>query len=437
MEATALELVKTAIEAADPYKAVRSSLRLEGDEVVIQDRHFPVKGRIYVLAFGKAACGMAGAAFDVLGDRIAEAVIATKHGYASGCPHGDNVHVIEAGHPLLDENSLLAGKLGLELAQKIEKEDILLVLISGGGSAIFELPEDGITLKDLIETSDLLLRSGAKIHEINTVRKHISRVKGGKLAKHVKGTLVSLIISDVVGDNLEAIASGPTVKDPTTFSDAHAVLLRYGIWERLPVSVRRHIELGLKGEREETLKTDLPNVHNFIIGSVERSCTAVKEKAEKLGFNARILTTVMEGEAREVGTFLGCMIQEIHRRNRPFRKPAVLIMGGETTVNVGDAGGLGGPSQELALSAARKISGLEGTVLVAFDTDGTDGPTDAAGGIVDGSTYEKLKKAGIDVDEVLKNHDAYHALERVGALLRTGPTGTNVNSMVIAIIRGE
>ena len=429
-----LKLMKTAIEAADPYRAVKNSLKVDNGWLEVSGRKFPVRGRIYLLAFGKAACGMSRAAFDVLGGKIAEAVVATKHGYASGCP--PEVEVIEAGHPLPDENSLLAGRLGLELARKVREGDILLVMISGGGSAIFELPEEGITLDELIKTNDLLLRSGAKIHEINTVRKHISRVKGGKLAKQVKGTLVSLIISDVVGDNLEAIASGPTVKDPTTFQDAHEILTRYGLWDKLPGSVRQHIELGLRGEREETLKDDLPNVHNFIIGSVEKSCLAVKKKAEALGLETHILTTVMEGEAREVGTFLGCMIQEIHRSDRPFRKPAVLIMGGETTVSVGDAKGLGGPGQELALSVARKISGLNAAV-VAFDTDGTDGPTDAAGGLVDGSTVEKLEKAGVDVEEALRNHDAYHALEKAGALLKTGPTGTNVNSMVIGIVRGE
>ncbi|WP_461866723.1 glycerate kinase type-2 family protein [Thermococcus sp.] len=436
MRKLALELMKTAIEAADPYRAVKSSLKLDDGWLEVSGRKFPVRGRIYLLAFGKAACRMSRAAFDVLGGKIAEAVVATKHGYASGCPRNGRVRIIEAGHPLPDENSLQAGKLGLELAEKVGKDDILLVLISGGGSAILELPEVGITLDELIKTNDLLLRSGAKIHEINTVRKHISRVKGGKLAKHVEGTLISLIISDVVGDNLEAIASGPTVRDPTTFQDAHKILLHYGLWNKLPHSIREHIALGLEGKREETLKRDLLNVHNFIIGSVEKSCMAVKTKAEELGFNAHILTTVMEGEAREVGVFLGCMIQEIYHWERPFRKPTVLVMGGETTVSVGDAEGLGGPSQELALSAARKISGLKGTVLIAFDTDGTDGPTDAAGGLVDGTTLEKLENLGIDIDEVLRNHNAYHALEKVGALLKTGPTGTNVNSMVIAIIRG-
>ncbi len=434
MKELALELMKTAIEAADPYKAVKNSLKIEGDEINILGRRFPVRGSIYLLAFGKAACGMSRAAFDALGRRMAETVVATKYGYTSNCPQG--IKIIEAGHPLPDENSIQAGKLGLELAEKVGKDDILLVLISGGGSAIFELPEDDITLEELIKTNDLLLRSGAKIHEINTVRKHISKVKGGKLAKHVKGTLISLIISDVVGDNLEAIASGPTVKDPTTFRDAHEILIRYGLWDKLPDSVRQHIKLGLEGKRDETLKSDPPNVHNFIIGSVEKSCIAVKKKAEELGFRAHILTTVMEGEAKDVGTFLGSVIHEIYCKNRPFKKPTILIMGGETTVSVGDAKGLGGPSQELALSVAKKISGLKGTVVIAFDTDGTDGPTDAAGGVVDSTTLKKLENLGIDVDEVLRNHDAYHALEEVGALLKTGPTGTNVNSMVISIVRG-
>ncbi|WP_297523670.1 MOFRL family protein, partial [Thermococcus sp.] len=244
--------------------------------------------------------------------------------------------------------------------------------------------------------------------------------------------VISLILSDVVGDRLEAIASGPTVKDPTTFQDTYRILKLYNVWEKLPESVKKHIERGLRGEAEETLKEDLPNVHNFIVGSGRIACERAKKKAEELGYNAVILTTTLEGEAREVALVIGSIVQEVSKYDRPVRKPAVLIAGGEWTVTITGGAGLGGPNQELALSVARKIVGLNAVVL-AVDTDGTDGPTDAAGGIVDGETLERLKEAGIDVEEVLKRHDAYRALEKVGALLRTGPTGTNVNSLVIAV----
>ncbi|WP_297510346.1 glycerate kinase [Thermococcus sp.] len=427
----ALTIMDEAIKSADPYTAVRRNLKVKNGKLVVSSEEFEVKGSVYLLAFGKAACTMSRAVLELL--PVEEGLIATKYGYAENCPRTRGIKVIEAGHPVPDENSLLAGKLGLELAEKVGEDDILLVLISGGGSALFLLPEDGISLEDKIRTNELLLRSGARIYEINTVRKHISKVKGGKLAKRVRGTVISLILSDVVGDRLEAIASGPTVKDPTTFQDAYRILKLYNVWEKLPESVRRHIERGLRGEAEETLKEDLPNVHNFIVGSGRIACERVKKKAEELGYNAEILTTTLEGEAREVALAIGSIVEEVSAYNRPVRKPAVLIAGGEWTVTITGDAGLGGPNQEFALSVARKIAGLNAVVL-AVDTDGTDGPTDAAGGIVDGETLERLKEAGIDVEEVLKRHDAYHALEKVGALLRTGPTGTNVNSLVIAVI---
>ncbi len=432
-KADALSILDAALKAADPYLAVRNAIEVEGNILRIFGEEFEMRGSVYFLALGKAACAMSRAVADLLGERIKEGVIVTKYGYARNCPDIPNIRVIEAGHPLPDENSLLAGKLGLELAKKVGPDDILLVLISGGGSALVLLPEEGIGLGDKIRTNELLLKSGARIHEINTVRKHISAVKGGKLAKRVRRTVISLILSDVVGDPLEAIASGPTVKDPTTFEDAHRILKLYGVWGKLPESVKKHIERGLRGEAEETLKEDLSNVHNFIVGSNRLACEKARRKAEGLGYNAEILTTTLEGEAGEIALAIGSIVQEIVGYDRPLRKPAVLIAGGEWTVTIEGEAGLGGPNQEFALSVARKIEGLNAVVL-SVDTDGTDGPTDAAGGIVDGETLERLKRAGVDIEEVLKRHDSYRALERVGALLRTGPTGTNVNSLVIAVI---
>ena len=427
----ALILMEEAIRSADPYEAVKRAVKVEKNKLQVFDKAFSVEGNVYLLAFGKAACAMARAIVETM--RVEEGLIVTKYGYAKNCPRVKGIRIIEAGHPVPDENSLLAGKLGLELAEKVKPNDVLIVLISGGGSALFLLPEEGISLEDKIKTNELLLTSGARIQEINTVRKHISKVKGGKLVKHVKGTVISLILSDVVGDRLDVIASGPTVKDPTTFKDAHRILKLYNVWEKLPESVKEHIERGLRGEAEETLKEDLPNVHNFIVGSGRIACERAKRKAEALGYNSEILTTTLEGEAREIAMAVGSIIEEVSNYDRPLRKPAVLIAGGEWTVTITGKAGLGGPNQEFALSVARKIAGLNAAVL-AVDTDGTDGPTDAAGGIVDGETLEKLERMGIDVDEVLKRHDAYHALEKTGELLRTGPTGTNVNSLVIAVI---
>jgi len=427
----ALNLMEEAIKSADPYKAVKRALKVEDNRLIIKGKEFPIKGKVYVLAFGKAACSMAQAVETILGDKIAEGIAVTKYGYSLPLK---KIKVIEAGHPIPDENSMRGAQLGVELARKIGKDDILLVLISGGGSALFMLPEDGITLEDKMKTNELLLKSGAKIYEINTVRKHISKVKGGKLAKLVKGTLISLILSDVVGDPLEAIASGPTVKDSTTFQDAYRLLKLYNVWDKLPESVKRHIELGVKGEREETLKEDLSNVHNFLIASNSLACKAAKRKAEELGLNAYILTTTLEGEAREVAIAFGSIIEEIYHRERPFKRPCVLIAGGETTVTIEGKPGLGGPNQEFALSIARKIAGLKGVAVLAMDTDGTDGPTDAAGGLVDSYTVNLIKREDVDMEEYLKKHNAYEALKRAGALLITGPTRTNVNSIIIAVI---
>ena len=427
----ALELMRAAIEGSDPYAAVKRALRVEDNKLVVMGKIFPIEGNIYVLAFGKAACSMAKAVEDILGDRVREGLAVTKYGYSLPLK---KIKVVEAGHPIPDENSMLGARLGLELAEKVGENDILLVLISGGGSALFALPEDGISLEDKIKVNELLLKSGAKIHEVNIVRKHISKVKGGKLAKRVKGTLISLILSDVVGDRLDVIASGPTVKDPTTFRDAYRVLKLYKVWDKVPESVRRHIELGLKGEKEETLKEDLPNVHNFIIGSSSMACEAAKKRAEELGYKAYILTTTLEGEAREVALAFGSIVEEIYKRGRPFKRPCVLLACGEMTVTVERGGGRGGPNQEFALSIARKIGGLRGVSVLAMDTDGTDGPTDAAGGLVDSYTLELLEKQGVDVEEYLRNHNAYEALKKGKALLVTGPTRTNVNSIIIAVI---
>jgi len=432
MREVVLELVQTAIRSADPCFSVKRSISFEDGKLTVLGRDFEVRGMIHVLAIGKAACRMAKAVFDrVPRESIGDALVITKRGYARDC-EGIEARIIEAGHPIPDENSHLAGKLGLELAEKVSRDDILLTLISGGGSALFVYPAKGISLEDLIRTNELLLRSGATIKEINTVRKHLSRVKGGRLARAVRGTVVSLIVSDVVGDDLSSIASGITSPDPTTYRDAYEVLLRRGIWDRVPESVRRVIERGMHGEIEETPK-ELENAHNFIIAGNSGACEAVARKARELGFNSSVMTTTLEGEAKEVALAVGSIIEEVAKRDRPVKKPALLVFGGEWTVTVGDAKGLGGPNQEFALSITRKIAGLNVTV-VAFDTDGTDGPTDAAGGIVDGETLRRLEEAGVDVEEALKNHDSYHALEKAGALLKTGPTGTNVNSMVIAVV---
>ncbi len=431
----AIELMKHAIEAVDPYRCVKNSLDCDekNKALLINSKRFQFED-LYVISIGKAACPMAKAVEEIFGDMIEAGVAVTKAGYK--LPLG-SIEVIEAGHPIPDTNSLKAAERGMEIAEMVGKDDILLFLISGGGSALFTLPEDGISLKEKILTNELLLKSGAKIHEINTVRKHISKVKGGKIAKHAKGKILALIISDVVGNDLSSIASGPTAKDPTTFQDAKRILDLYDIWNEIPESVRRCIEEGLEGKREETLKDELPNVYNFIIADNTMACEAAMRKGRELGYKSHILTTTLEGEAREVALSIGSIVEEVYKRERPFSKPCVLIAGGETTVTLkGNKIGKGGPNQEFALSITRKIKGLRGVAVLTMDTDGTDGPTDAAGGLVDSFTYENLKERGLSVEECLKTHSSYHALKKAKALLTTDATRTNVNSIIIIVLAG-
>ncbi len=427
----ALKIAEYAIAKADPYRVVKESVRVEDGSIIVEGNTFELGGEVYVVAIGKASCPMAKAVEDLLEDRIGDGIAVTKYGYSMPL---SRIEVIEAGHPIPDENSVRGAERALKIAKKVGREDLLIVLVSGGGSALFVMPEDGIGLEDKIRTNELLLKSGAKIHEINTVRKHISKVKGGKFVKGVKGTVLSLIISDVVGDNLEVIASGITARDPTTFEDAHRILKLYSIWNEIPESVRRHIELGMRGLKEETLKEDLKNVHNFLICSSKKVCEFALEKAEKLGYPAHIVTSTLEGEARHAGTVIASMVQEIWKNDRPFKKPSVLIFGGETTVTIAGKAGKGGPNQELALSSAKKISKLRGCCIASIDTDGTDGPTEVAGGIVDSYTAELLESKKIDIDEYLVDHNAYEALKIAKGLIYTGATMTNVNSLVIAVI---
>ena len=427
----ALRTLEKALLSADPREAVRRALKFEGGEILILGEAFPVRGEIYVLAFGKAACLMAGGAEEILGERIKEGMAVTKYGYGAELRR---IRVLEAGQPVPDANSLLSGRAALELVRKMREEDLLLVLISGGGSSLLVCPPPGISLEDKIKANDLLVRSGAAIREINTVRKHLSEIKGGKLAGAARGEVMGLILSDVVGDRLDIIASGPTAPDPSTFEDARRILELWGLWDEIPESIRRHIISGIEGKVEETPKGDLPNVRNFIIGGGRIACEAAAEEARRLGLEAHILTTSLEGEAREAALAFSSIVEEVYRSGRPFRKPCALIAGGETTATVRGERGAGGPNQEFALSAAVKIAGFEGVAILAADTDGTDGPTDAAGGLVDGFTFSRLREEGIDPEEVLARHDAYGALRKAHSLLVTGPTGTNVNSIYIAVI---
>ncbi|MFN6992021.1 MAG: glycerate kinase [Fervidobacterium sp.] len=385
--------------------------------------------RIILISIGKAAWTMAHAAYYVLlenGVRIHSGIVITKYKHSKGMIGAFEIY--EAGHPLPDKNTLLATQRVLEITSCLSKNDLVLFLLSGGGSSLFEFPDERITLKEIVEITDQLLKKGANIFEINTIRKRLSKVKGGKFAQHVyPGKIISLILSDVIGDRLDIIASGPTYPDSSTFDDV--------------INITKKYNLVLSKDILEVLKVKAPdsidNVENRIIGNVRFACQEAKKITERMGYHSFILTTSLNCEAKEAGKFLAAIAKEIYYSsvsNEIIRKPVAIIAGGETVVKV-NGNGKGGRNQELALAFAIEIEGLKDTALCSFGTDGTDGPTDAAGGIVDGETCQKIRKSGLRPEEFLLNNDSYNALKIADSLLITGPTGTNLNDIVILIVR--
>jgi hydroxypyruvate reductase len=433
----AQSIVETGIRAVDPRELVRSKLSLQGDHLSIGEERFDLTtlGRIVVIGAGKAGAPMAHAVEEVLGKRISNGFIIVKDG------HGESLEVtevVEAGHPLPDERGVDASRRMLSLvSDNAQADTLILCLISGGGSALMALPHDGISLSAKQETTRLLLECGASIDEINAIRKHISQIKGGRLARAAApAQLVALLLSDVIGDRLDVIASGPTVGDPSTFSDAKGVLEKYDIWERTPESVRTVLEAGIKGEEPETPKPGdavFRNVSNIIVGSNRSAVQAASAAASSGGFSCIVLSTCISGEAREAGRFLASVALESRASGNPLAPPACIIAGGETTVTI-RGHGKGGRNQELALSAALALADANNIVVASVGTDGTDGPTDAAGAIVDTTTVARALAAGLDPLDYLNRNDSYNLLEPLGDLLITGPTGTNVMDLMLCLV---
>ncbi|MDR7543212.1 MAG: glycerate kinase [Armatimonadota bacterium] len=427
----AVQILDAAVAAADPGAAVRRALHWDGGRLRFGDRTLALAptARILVVGAGKAASPMAAAVEQILGERIAAGVVTTKYGYVEPLRR---IQLVEAGHPLPDAAGLAGARRMLALVATAGRDDLVVVLISGGGSALLPLPAEGITLEEKIATTDLLLRSGATINEMNTVRKHLSQIKGGWLARRAApATVLTLVLSDVLGNPLDVIASGPTVPDPSTFRAAVEVVRRFGLWDRLPASVRRHLERGAAGAVPETPKPKDPafrRAHARIVGDITSAAAAAAARAQALGYDTYLGPTDVQGEARDVGAEFARMVRETRQG-----RPACLVMGGETTVTVRGTG-RGGRNQELALGAAAGIAGLPQTLIAAFGTDGTDGPTDAAGAVVDGSTLARAQAAGLDLHAALANNDAYTFFQALGDLIITGPTNTNVNDLWIGLL---
>ncbi|MGB9959144.1 MAG: glycerate kinase type-2 family protein [Candidatus Bathyarchaeales archaeon] len=432
----ALKSLKNAVNAADPKKIIKSKISLRGSVIHVNGYSFDLKKfkNIYVVGGGKASGSMAETLEELIGKYITCGLVNVPR----GSEHKTSVvRLHEASHPVPDESGVEGTKCIMEIAEKADEEDLLICLISGGGSSLMPLPRDGITIADKRRITEELLKCGANIKEINTVRKHISEFKGGWLAKKAfPATVLNLILSDVLGDPLDFIASGPTVPDSTTFSDAIKVLKKYGLWEKTPQSVRKVLLDGERGLIPETPKAGdeaFKKVFNIIIGNNRSSSIAAYEALKSEGLNVVLLTTLLEGEARQVGTVLASVAREITHSGNPVQRPASVVAGGETTVTV-LGNGLGGRNQELVLSAALKLRSLDGVVAASISTDGVDGPTDAAGALADGKTLAKAEKIGLEAEEYLAGNDSYHFFSKIGDLIFTGPTGTNVNDITVIVV---
>jgi glycerate 2-kinase len=417
----ALTIFKAALAAADPADAVIRHLKR---------KDFSRFRNIYVVGAGKAGASMAHAAERVMGKRITAGLVNVKDGHLAKLRR---IELNECGHPVPDVRGVSGAERIARIAAAAGEDDLVLCLISGGGSALLPLPAAPVTLEEKQAVTRLLLNCGANIHEINAVRKHISAIKGGQLARLAAPAAVeALLLSDVIGDDLDVIGSGPTAPDASTFAATHAILERYGILDRVPSSVRERLEQGLRGEIPETPKPADPifaRVRNTIVGSSRLALDAAARRAREFGFRTLILASGIQGETRDVARMHAAIAREIVETGRPIKPPACIITGGETTVTIkGD--GLGGRNQEFVLAAAIDIAGLPETAVLSAGTDGTDGPTDAAGAIADGETCHRKSGA----QQYLDRNDSYHYFEALGDLLITGPTNTNVMDVRIVLV---
>lgn len=423
-----LSLLEEVLRALHPAVLLPAAVERFGDRLDVGGRGHALAGRrILAVGAGKASAEMALALERILRDRLADGVVVTRYGHAVPT---ERIRVFEAGHPIPDESGLAASRAVRALAESVQEHDLVIGLFSGGGSALLPLPAGEVTLADLAGTTRLLLLSGAPIEEVNAVRRHLSRLQGGQLARALyPATVVSLLLSDVSGDRIEAIASGPTAPDPTTFADARDALLRYDLWERVSDPVREHLRRGASGEVPETPKPGDPiffGVEHVLLAGVASSAQIARRKGECQGFRVGSLPFAVEGEARDLGARLAHAARDLAEKG----EKALLVGSGETTVTV-RGGGLGGRNQEAALAAALSLEGERGVFVVCLATDGSDGPTDAAGAIVDGKTSAKARSLSLSSERALAENDAYPLLRATGDLLFTGPTGTNVADLVL------
>ncbi|MBW2017268.1 MAG: glycerate kinase [Deltaproteobacteria bacterium] len=442
LRADAEKIFRAGVGRVDPGEAVRRFVRLEGQTLVCgkEDSHgvhldLSAFDHVYLVGGGKATAPMAGAMEEILGERITGGIVSVKYGFTKRL---SRTEVVEAGHPLPDQKGVEGTRKILDLLEGTGERDLVFSLISGGGSALLPSPAGRITLEEKQAVTRALLECGANIHEINSVRKHISSSKGGQMARAAyPATVVNLMLSDVVGDDMDVIASGPFVPDSSTFQEALGVLDRYGLSD-IPESVRDYLKTGMEGRVPETPKAGDPvfdRVHNFVIGSNILALEAAAKEAEKRGYRTLILSSMVEGETREVAGVHVAIGKEILRTGRPMPPPACVISGGETTVTIRGKG-LGGRNQEFCLAAALELRDLPPRIVVlSGGTDGNDGPTEAAGAVVDPQSVKRGRDLGLAAGEYLENNDSYHFFKTTGELLVTGPTNTNVMDVRVILVR--
>lgn len=429
-----IPILSAIINAVHPETSVKDALRLEGEVLLVEGRRYDLSlyDHVYLIGFGKASILMARGVKSVLRERMTEGRIIAKT--LSRTEGLENITIYQGSHPVPTNKSIDGAKKLVELVSGLSERDLVICVISGGGSALFTYPHEGILLEELQSLTALLLKSGADINEMNTIRKHIDRVKGGGLAEMIfPASLITLVLSDVIGNPLESIASGPTTADTSTYGDCIAVLEKYHLVDLAPQSIIDHLKRGIAGEIRETLKVDsqvLSSVQNVIIGSNYKAALAGLQTARQTAFNSHILTTYLSGEASQAGRFLSNILKEICSSGNPIPRPACIIIGGETTVTVRGEG-KGGRNQEVAAGAVRELAGLKDVAMITFGTDGEDGPTDAAGAVISGDTYQEGIDLDLSVRQALAENDTYHYFERLNRLLITGPTGTNVNDITL------
>jgi glycerate 2-kinase len=426
-----------ALMSVDPHALVSRRVRTQGQRLLIDGETIPLGDydRVFILGGGKASGAMAEALERILGNRLDGGFVVVPSGQE--LPKLNKVRSVTASHPIPDSNSVNAAKEITTLAEKLNNRDLLICAISGGGSALLSLPLEPLTIGDKGIVSRLLMNAGATIIELNTVRKHLSAIKGGWLARRSgAGRILGLIISDVVGDRLDSIASGPISPDPTTFADAIAILKKYNLLESIPRTAADILREGNDGKIPETPKASEPcfeRVSYHILGNNRTACESAQKFLRSRRTRAKILSSSVTGEARYLGSFIGSLAREIAWSNQPFARPCALVLGGETTVKV-TGSGLGGRNQECAMGCAREVQGLTGVAMASIGTDGIDGPTDAAGAIVDGMTITRSKALGLDFESLLSQNDAYRFFLPLKDLVMTGRTNTNVNDIIVAVV---